>query len=289
MTERSIVICGFPESGKTTYLAALWHLVTARTDAITLRFQSLNSGDNSHLNTIARRWVDGLTQMHTEISNNQLVSMNLVDDAERPLRLTFPDLSGESYRQMFEERECEPSVAEILSNGKGMLFFVHADRIRQPQLVTTMMAQSQALGTPIPPNQYVSWSPRLAPTGIQIVELLQLLRLKPLNVSFRRMAIVLSAWDKVADEGRTPKEFLAERLPLLDQYLESAADEWEWRVYGVSAQGADYEKENETLNAAQTARLEQIRSLDEPATRIKVVFKETESHDLTEPISWLMS
>jgi hypothetical protein len=28
MIERSISICGFPESGKTSYLAALWHLIT---------------------------------------------------------------------------------------------------------------------------------------------------------------------------------------------------------------------------------------------------------------------
>ena len=30
MAERSIVIIGLPESGKTTFLAALWHLITER-------------------------------------------------------------------------------------------------------------------------------------------------------------------------------------------------------------------------------------------------------------------
>ncbi len=286
--QRSIVICGFPESGKTTYLAALWHLVTERSEETSLRFESLRDGDHSHLNALAKRWRDGKTQMHTEVASNQLVSMNLVDTAGQNLRLTFPDLSGESYRQMFEDRECDPTVAKIITDGEGMLFFVHADKIRLPHLVTTVMAQSTSLGATIPSGQYTPWNPRTSPTGIQIVELLQLLGLQPLSVPFRRVAIVLSAWDKVIDEGRTPEDFLAERLPLLNQYLRARADGWDWRVYGISAQGADYEKENETLTAVQAAKLQQIRSLDSPSMRINVVSAGSESHDLTEPISWLI-
>ncbi len=229
-----------------------------------------------------------MTQIRTETRSNQLVSMNLLDAAKVSLRLTFPDLSGESYRAMFEDRDCSPAVAEILTRGEGMLFFVHADRIRQPHLVVNVVSQSNALGSTIPAGQEIAWSPSLSPTQVQIVDLLQLLRLPPLQIGFRRIAIVLSAWDKVADEGRTPEEFLAERLPLLDQYLRSGADNWVWRVYGVSAQGADYEKENEKLSDSQRAKLQELRALDEPSMRIRVVSEGPESRDLTEPIAWLM-
>ncbi|MGP1667590.1 MAG: TRAFAC clade GTPase domain-containing protein, partial [Rhodanobacter sp.] len=58
MNERSIVIIGFPESGKTTFLAALWHLITERDVATELRFHTLRSGEASHLNAIAARWRD---------------------------------------------------------------------------------------------------------------------------------------------------------------------------------------------------------------------------------------
>jgi hypothetical protein len=111
----------------------------------------------------------------------------------------------------------------------------------------------------------------------------------PLSVKYRRVAIILSAWDKVAEEGRTPAQFLKERLPLLEQYLCSNADAWEWKVYGVSAQGADYEKENQPLSSTQQAKLQELRELDEPSERIKVIFEGSESSDLTEPIAWLMS
>jgi hypothetical protein len=286
--ERSLVIAGFPESGKTTYLAALWSIFTT-SSATNLRFESLGEGDFSHLNAIAQRWLDGFRQFHTEMPNNKVVKMNLLDAAGKAVRLAFPDLSGESYRHMFEERECDHQVAQILTGGEGILYFIHSDTIRPPQLITTVMEQSEALGTPIAPNQYVPWAPRLAPTGVQNVDLLQLLRTDPLQVPFHRLAIMLSAWDKVAEENRTPEEFLAERLPLLDQYLHSGTDNWDWRIYGVSAQGADYEKEKETLNPSQEAKLQAIRSLDDPAHRITVICDGKESHDLTEPLSWLMS
>lgn len=287
--ERSITICGFPESEKTTFLAALWHLVTARADQTSLRFESLRNGDSSHLNALAARWRNGLTQIRTDIRSEQLVSMNLVDNSSASMRLTFPDISGESYKVMYEDRNCAPAVAEILNRGEGMLFLTHADRIRQPHSVVNMVSQSDALRIAIPSGQEVAWSPSLSPTQVQIVDFLQLLRLPPLEVTFRRIAIGLSAWDKVADEGRTPEEFLAERLPLLDQYLRSGADHWVWRIYGVSAQGADYEKENENLSASQLTKLQELRALDEPSMRIRVVSDRSESRDLTEPLAWLMS
>src|SRR5713101_6515052 len=109
MTERSISICGFPESGKTTYLAAIWHLITTGADPTALRFDSLRNGDASHLNVIATRWRKGLRQIRTETPSNKLVSMNLKNAAGDVMRLTLPDLSGESYRDMFELRECDPS------------------------------------------------------------------------------------------------------------------------------------------------------------------------------------
>jgi hypothetical protein len=134
----------------------------------------------------------------------------------------------------------------------------------------------------------VKWEARLAPTQIQLVELLQLLRERPLSASFRKLAIVLSAWDKVEEEGRSPSLFLEERLPLLHQYLTSNADGWNYKMYGVSAQGGDYQKEGEHLSDAKLKRLNELKDLDEPSMRIKVVSDSSVTSDLTEPLAWLM-
>lgn len=284
MSERSVVIIGLPESGKTTFLAALWHLVTEREVETLLRFHSLRSGEVSHLNAIAARWRDAKVQDRTAIGGSRLVSMNLMDFTNEPIRVTFPDVPGEVYQRMWEERECEPAIAEILKAG-GVLLFVHADTIRPPRWVVDEVALSRAVGLAVPEGDAVLWHPRLAPTQVQLVDLLQLLRSAPLDVGPRRLAIMLSAWDKAAGEGLSPKEYLEVKLPLLAQYLRRGADGWTWRVYGVSAQGGDYDPLEP--NAVRKPEAEALRNLDRPSDRIRLIGG-TAEHDLTEPLVWLM-
>ena len=181
-------------------------------------------------------------QIHTEMASEKLVAMNLKDNGGRKVRITFPDLSGESYQQMWEARECNPQLAEILGSGEGVLLFVHADRVKRPIGVAEATAQAAALGGHLPtPTISEKWHPKDAPTEVQLVELLQLLRCNALRARASRVAIMLSAWDKVEDEGLDPETFLARELPLLDQYLRQGTDSWDFRIYGLSAQGGDYE------------------------------------------------
>jgi hypothetical protein len=289
--KRAIVICGLPESGKTTFLAALWHVVTAREISTKLRLHSLRDGDATHLNEIAARWRNARVQERTKAGRTKLVSMDLTDGSSSVMRLTFPDVSGESYRRMWEERECDKEMAHILSGDTGILLFVHGDRIDSPEWVTDVAALSTRMGLELPLVKPVPWHPRLAPTQVQVVDLLQLLCAPPLGTPPRRLGIVLSAWDKVAPEGRTPTAFLAERMPLLDQWLKHAALAAPVCVFGVSAQGGDYEPDAEvrTTTPWSPEQVETLRGLDRPSDRVLVVGDglPAECHDITEPITWL--
>ncbi len=283
--QRSVVIYGLPGSGKTTYLAALWHLVTARDLPTTLRFDSLRDGDASHLNAIAARWRSAKVQDRTIVGTAHQVAMNLIGAGDARVRVSFPDVSGETYRRMWEDRECDPVVASVLKTG-SVLLFVHADSIRAPQWIVDVATLSQQLGLPMVAGQEVQWHPRLAPTQVQLVGLLQLLRSGPLDSGRRRLAVMLSAWDKAEAEGLGPAAFLRAKMPLLHQYLDQAADEWTWRVYGVSAQGGEYEPNDTPVPPNE--RTEALRALDSASQRIRLVQSDHESHDLTEPLVWLM-
>jgi hypothetical protein len=285
MAERSVVILGLPGSGKTTFLAALWHLITERELPTRLRFHNLRVGDAAHLNAIAARWRSATVQDRTSVGGNRIVSMNLRNAANDHVRVTFPDVAGEAYRQMWEDRDCDPEVADILQDG-GVLLFVHADTIRAPQWVVDVAALSQRLGLNLPAGQELAWHPRLAPTQVQLVGLLELMREPPLDVGPRRLTIMLSAWDKALGERLAPGAFLAAKLPLMHQYLRSAVDGWIWRVYGVSAQGGDYDPIEP--DAPRVAQAEELRALDRPSMRINLIGDNAESHDLTEPLAWLM-
>ena len=282
MAERTVVIIGLPASGKTTYLAALWHVVTACEIDTALRFGDLRAGNSEHLNAIARRWRRAVIQERTALAGNRLVSMNLVDSAERVLRVTFPDVPGEAYRRMWEDRDCEAAVAKLLQTGH-ILLFVHADTIRAPSWTVDEVALATAMGLGGPEGRREEWTPRLAPTQVQVVDLLQLLRTPPLDVGPRRLGIMLSAWDKVRDEGLTPADYLETKLPLLGQYLRRGADGWDYRVYGVSAQGGEYDRAEG--DAAPEAN--ELRKRDRPSTRIQLVGPVRQTHDLTEPLAWL--
>lgn len=285
MSDRSVVIIGLPASGKTTFLAALWHLITARDVATQLRFGNLRAGEAAHLNAIASRWRDAKVQDRTAIAGNRMVSMNLLAASDEAVRVTFPDVPGEAYRRMWEDRDCEPEIAEVLRDG-GVLLFIHADNIRMPAWVVDEAELSRAVGLEVPAGEAVQWHPRLAPTQVQLVDLLQLLREDPLDVGPRRLAVMLSAWDKAREEGLEPHGYLEAKLPLLAQYLKRGIDGWTWRVYGLSAQGGEYDDTKE--NAVPVHEAESLRNLDRASTRIQLVGPTAETHDLTEPLAWLM-
>lgn len=286
MTERSIVIIGLPGSGKTTFLAALWHLVTDHDGDTALRFHKLYAGDMTHLNRIAARWREAKEQDRTGVSGHRMVSMNLRDGKDTPVRVTFPDVPGEAYRRMWEDRDCDPEIADIM-NAEGVLLFVHSDSIVFPSWIVDHVSLARKLGLDVQEEgKEVPWHPRLAPTQVQVVDILQLLRQPPLDIGPRRLAIMLSAWDKARGEGLSPNDYLDAKLPLLGQYLRQGADEWTWRIYGISAQGGDYDPVEPNKEAKPQA--EGLRNLDRPSTRICLVNGSAESHDLTEPLAWLM-
>lgn len=254
-----------------------------------MTFESLRDGDMKYLNEIAERWRSAKEQERTKVkADTDVVSMNLLGPASSPVRLTFPDVSGESFRRMWEDRECDASLAKFLEHRTGTMLFVHADTIAAPQWVVDHSAQARALGIVDEAGSPVPWSRRFAPTQVQLVELLQFLRRPPLAVESPRLAVVLSAWDKVKADGRTPDAFLQERLPLLHQVLAARRLGFDYRVYGVSAQGGDYEPPpEESSKPWSQEEVEGLRLLDNPSHRISIINGASQSHDLTEPIAWL--
>lgn len=286
MAERSVVIVGLPASGKTTYLAALWHLITGREVQTAFRFGGLRKGNWAHLNAIAARWRRAVVQERTSASGTRMVSMNLIDVEGHDLNLTFPDMPGEAYARIWEARDCGADMAGMLMEGH-ILLFVHADAIRAPRWTVDEVTLAAAMGAGGPDGQIEEWRPEVAPTQVQVVDLLQLLRREPLDVGPRRLAVMLSAWDRVRDEGLTPEEYLRGKLPLLDQYLRCGADSWVHCVYGVSAQGGEYDSVEGTDARQEDAS--RLRELNMPSTRIQLVGPRGETNDLTEPLAWLMA
>ncbi len=283
-TEPSISIIGLPASGKTTLLAAIWHMVREAGSVTALKFAGLSQGNYEHLNALAARWRRGKKQLRTQTGGTKLVTMRLKDAGDATVQVSFPDMPGEDFSRMWEKRELDDAARELLAT-RSIALVVNGDTIQFPAWVADRKALAKAAGIQTQTADVVEWKVELAPTQVKLVELLQFLMAGDLNVGPRRLALLIAAWDRVEGDGLLPEDILTLKMPLLDQYLRNGRDPWTWRVWGVSAQGGVYEdqEKNEHLHATK-----ELRELERPSDRIKVVHGAEASTDITLPLEWLI-
>lgn len=286
---------GLPASGKTTYLAALWHLVEADETECRLKLESYR-GDLSYLNLIAEAWRTFQKVPRTSQVGDMNVEIQLLD-RETGVGGTafFPDLAGETFDLQVEERRCRPEFVEGVDIDDGILFFINADVKGNFLSVTEFNAWLPGGGTveidgagadlekkkedeAVPPVLR-EWEPKLLPAQVKIVQLLSDLVRPPFTLRQRRLAILISAWDLTHGMGLTPSQWLASHMPLVNQFLKTNGAFFKHQVYGVSAQGVSLEDDSAVDEAAKLT----------PSRRIQIVGREGEGHDLTAPLVWLMS
>lgn len=279
-----ISVVGLPSSGKTTFLAALWHMVREKGARTVLSFDGLSQGNYEHLNALAKLWRSGTIQQRTQVSGARAVTMQLKDIDQNKVELSFPDLPGEDFSRMWERRELDKGMLDTLT-APSLVLMINGDTIKMPAWLVDWKALQNKMGIVPPKKEPIEWSADLAPTQVRIVDLLQMLMSGDLNIGGRRLALLISAWDKVEGDGLTPSEILETKLPLLNQYLSSERDPWEWKVWGLSAQGGVYEDPEKGDSFAETDKL---RELGRASDRIKVVDGDSSSSDLTKPLKWLI-
>jgi hypothetical protein len=327
------VVIGFQGSGKTTYAAALWYLIDARAKQVTtVLSKGAHRGEYTYLETIADAWERGYQVKRTGVGTWEPVTINLkAETVEGDIELSFIDMSGETFEQIFVSREYDARLEAMVSGCAGLLLFVSADRQvddaslvdfgmtfpeempdeceqdDEDQAVDGVRAESLSLGAATavasgaaaefggeaprlqneasarPPEKASEFTPALTPRQVQIVDLLEAFSDAPLELRPKRIAVVVSAWDLVGSNV-TPNGWLGEKMPLLDQYLHSRSNEFETRVYGVSAQGGRLPQQGQPDEGSDRQAL---LAMPVPSSRIRVVGHGAGDHDLTHPIAWL--
>src|SRR5665213_1382220 len=102
--ETNFVIMGLPGSGKTTFLAALWHLVEAEEISCRLKLGSYK-GDLTYLNRIAEAWRTFQKVPRTSQIGDTDVTINLTNrETGVQGSVFFPDLAGETFDAQVEAR-----------------------------------------------------------------------------------------------------------------------------------------------------------------------------------------
>lgn len=299
MSDREIMVLGFQASGKTTFAAALWHLVDSREISDTALVKGRHNGDFQYLEKISAVWAEGWAVDRTRSQEWLPITINLRSRvSETDVRLSFVDIAGETVERIFATREVDGRVEPLIREASGLLLFVSALRPIDDDSIVDLFLVYPDEAPPEPADDPVEAGSDASPTGsgeavpfkvemtpqqVQLVDLLDSFADDPLEMRPARIAVVISAWDR-AHGASTPEAWLEDHMPLLFQYLATHSDEFETRIYGVSAQGGHVpSKENRTEPSDRAEMLKQ----PEASRRIKVVGHGAGDHDLTHPIAWL--
>ena len=291
--QRTHLMIGMPRTGKSTFIAALYHVVESGQVSDSLQLVDLGE-DRKYLVELRDQWLGCEEFDRTKLGEEQVVTLKLRDiHSNQQVEVVLPDASGEDFRDQWEQRKSSKKIDDLARQADGVLLFVHPDtvkntvRINKNKLVAAVLADEDdnpaKVEQPLPELEKkipVEWKPEFSPTQVKLVELLQFLMREPDIYPISRIVIVISAWDIVKDEFALPSNWMATILPLLDQFLKSNSDRFPYKLFGLSAQGAPYCEDNKALH-----------SKERQADRIEIisdVHAEYGLHDISAPIKWLM-
>jgi hypothetical protein len=277
ISEPTVLMVGMPQSGKSTFLAALWYAVRNpdRTSAVVLERLPEQM---PFLNELVEDWLHCREATHTSAAMTHDVRLQLRGPNGTVGNFAFPDYSGEYVRDAWVTRRWPGDLAEFVRSASVVMLFVHPHQIREHMTVEGANRNRAALetGPPDPERAAREYDPRLVPTQTQLVDFIQFVQQRSRS-RVLPIAMIISAWD-VVPRAQLPAEWLAARMPLLHQFLSSNADRLPTAVFGVSAQGDDWKTTQATSLEVEADQRAWI--IDMSGNR---------ESDITLPLAWALS
>jgi len=291
---QNLLFLGYPEAGKTTFLAALWYLIN-HSEELDAGLRLSRHNDNAvYLNMITEKWLGYQRMERTKLSQEKQIFIEMQDvQSGRVFGLSFPDLSGERFRQQFEDRHCTNDFVDLVMQSRGCLLFIHVGRTNRAvpiseavSVIRTLDQQNilPQIGMDKTPEKAIAWDWSMPCIQVKTIELLQFIAHLRTSIDPFRIAIVLSAWDLVDTQQGTPLAFLEKNLPFLNQFVNANSDLFTSRVFGISATGVDLSPDNKDKIESYSIRI--YKHTD----RIKVKINDNNlfTHDITMPIKWVL-
>ncbi len=285
MNRRALIV-GLPASGKSTFIAAFWHVLTSEHVQGSLKLEVLDA-PFEYLNNLSSRWrkFEELPRTSSDAENASTIKVRSSDaDKQSSFDVVLPDLAGESIQRALVDRQWPAKLDSLVDRATGVLLFVHAGNVKEglsiaeADFVLSAFGESAPTPEDVGGSEELNWDANDVPTQVALVDLLQIV--SPYFASNPlRVAVIVSAWDLVRDEN-SPANWLKDNLPLLDQFLASSPANVSHRVYGVSAQGGDLKDKDECAH---------LKSHIQTSDRIQVVLDcQSTSHDISKPIQWAL-
>ncbi|UOA07354.1 hypothetical protein [Methylobacter sp. S3L5C] len=281
--EHTQLIVGMPSSGKSTFIAAFGEVLLSDDIKSKLTIKSLAESE-SHMISLQEHWLTFQVLDRTSNGDENWLSFHVIGENNISSTIHLPDLSGESLRDAVVTGVYPEKLHQALNNCDGILLFTNAitrhDDVPITAFSDILSTETSTINTKaeseIEDNNGKPFDPFEMPEQPKLVQLLQ--TIARLNFSHqRRLVVMVSAWDTVVEQEKTPDEWFYENRSMLSQYLQFNPKQWNIRIYGVSAQGGVLPGDKEIL-----------QNILKPSERVLIVGHEAAVHDLTAPIKWLL-
>lgn len=236
---------GLPETGKTTYLTAFY--VATEEGGGEVALAGYTDANRKYLNERMEELAECRRVTRTNEQEPEELRLTLIFDESAEESLLIPDLWGERIDRATEKRRIDEEFGDLTVKSDAILLFVRPEGLDPGDglhdfaelcRMAGIEAEFQE-GDVVTPEQ---WEVALAPPQVRLVDIVQeLIALR--NDAPLRLCLVVSAWDRTKG-NLSPEQWTWENLPLLAQMLDSQPN-ISWTVFGVSAQGGDFEDEED--------------------------------------------
>ena len=282
MSSQSIMLIGGPDSGKTNYLARLWKALQSGSGQL----KSVESPDIKYVEDALAHLLQGSfaprSEKNIEESRRDFVVTMVSQSSGQQIKIVVPDVTGELWKDAVSSSELTEEWMNQLKESSGALLFVRVlsdlnvaplDWVTARDLLKMDWAES--------PHQEESM-----PTQVLLCELLRFLQLtlrKRSNDGLPRVAIVITAWDRLDAEAKAlgPSAYIEKQYPLFSGRLEDTSS-LDIKLFGTSVVGGDLEADPAFRQRFFEADLNTSGYVVQ-----EIDGKVHEELDLTLPIAWL--
>lgn len=281
LMENNTLLIGLPASGKSTFIAALWDLLNESDNENFKLKMDARPAERAFLERIYDKWVGFEKLDRTRIDSIESINLSILK-GECSLELNFPDLAGEVFVDMYRYREVPEDIETLIRSCNSIVIFINPEFLdvdRHIDDIYSTMPINIGGATLLTDPEGVTNQNLYDKLHSQVVLTDLLYGFKQIQPLMKKVAVVISAWDCVEPIGLncSPEKYLKGTCPLLYMYLKNG--NFSYKIYGVSAQGCNYEKAEE---------LKQLQELDKSIYRIKVVDGNVVGNDISIPFNWLL-
>ena len=264
-------MAGLPSAGKSTYITALWAVEKDGQSGHQLTCDGLPS-ESSYIDGMRENWMVMKEVRRTSFAEPMEIVLPMKDSVKgTKLNLSLPDFRGEIFQNLLDNTVSE-DVEEWCEKSSGILFMVNLGNSSPEEFQYNVNANT---------NPKVGLDKVVMRSSDISIVIRNVLLLKYLwgVMGDVPIAVCFSSWDlKDCAEGKDVSVWIRENHPCLYNYVQAHFKNF--RFYGLSAQGADYDELDDESGDA----LAEKTTLKQRA----YIYTDHVSYDITEPIAFII-